>query len=239
VGGWRGNLDTQFESVQPDAWLTFGLALVGGYGDAAGLVLARTFTGHITGNVVLTAVSMVARDWHGTLEHLLAIITFLVGVFLSVWVLNPRSARPAPSLSRVMGIEATLIVVACFALESTLALRLELFVACVSLALGMQNGAFRQSGGISVHTTYLTGMITSLITTKAGKLFGVTLQPAAGAKPRTALLGGIWIAFFLGAASGAAAIFRFRSFGMLGAALVLLALMVRTYFAGRREHLSD
>jgi uncharacterized membrane protein YoaK (UPF0700 family) len=229
----------QFESVQPDAWLTFGLALVGGYGDAAGFVLAKTFTGHITGNVVLTAVSMAARDWHGTLEHLLAIVTFLVGVFLSVLMLHPQSARPAPLLSRVMGIEVMLIAVACFALESTLALRLELFVVCVSLALGMQNGALRHSGGISVHTTYLTGMITSLITTEAGRLSRVTLQPAAGANPRMALLGGIWIAFFLGAASGAAAVFRFRSFGILGAALVLLALMVRAHLAGRREHSSD
>jgi len=34
---------------------------------------------------------------------------------------------------------------------------------------GLQNGAFRRVGGISVHTTYLTGMITSLIASEAEK----------------------------------------------------------------------
>src|SRR5258708_4695282 len=35
-----------------DSWLYFGLAFVGGYCDAAGYVLAKTFTGHITGTLV-------------------------------------------------------------------------------------------------------------------------------------------------------------------------------------------
>jgi uncharacterized membrane protein YoaK (UPF0700 family) len=33
-----------------DAWLSFGLAFIGGYGDAASFVLAKTFTGHVTGS---------------------------------------------------------------------------------------------------------------------------------------------------------------------------------------------
>jgi uncharacterized membrane protein YoaK (UPF0700 family) len=39
--------------AQPDRWLSFGLAFVGGYGDAASFILAKTFTGHVTGNLVL------------------------------------------------------------------------------------------------------------------------------------------------------------------------------------------
>ncbi len=35
------------------AWLSFGLAFVGGYGDAASYIIADTFTGHVTGNLVL------------------------------------------------------------------------------------------------------------------------------------------------------------------------------------------
>jgi len=46
----------------PKEWLSFSLAFVGGFGDAAGFVLAKTFTGRITGNLVLTAVSMTAAD---------------------------------------------------------------------------------------------------------------------------------------------------------------------------------
>ncbi len=39
------------ENEQINSWLSFGLAFVGGYCDAAGYVLARTFTGHITGTL--------------------------------------------------------------------------------------------------------------------------------------------------------------------------------------------
>jgi uncharacterized membrane protein YoaK (UPF0700 family) len=42
---------------QTDTWLSLGLAFVGGYGDAAGFVLAKTFTGHVTGNLVLGAIA--------------------------------------------------------------------------------------------------------------------------------------------------------------------------------------
>jgi uncharacterized membrane protein YoaK (UPF0700 family) len=68
----------------PEQWLSFILAFVGGFGDAAGLVLAKTFTGHITGNLVLAAVSMVASDWRTTIARLLAVVSFLAGILLSV-----------------------------------------------------------------------------------------------------------------------------------------------------------
>ena len=45
---------------QTDAWFSFGLAFVDGYGDAASFVLAKTFTGHVTGNLVLGAIAVAA-----------------------------------------------------------------------------------------------------------------------------------------------------------------------------------
>jgi len=101
-------------------------------------------------------------------------------------------------------------------------------VICLSLALGLQNGAFRRTGGISVHTTYLTGMITGLIATEAEKL---AFQGAPGRTtaldPKFGLLCGIWAVFVLGAAMGAAAAFHFKELGILGAALILFAIIVR------------
>jgi uncharacterized membrane protein YoaK (UPF0700 family) len=47
---------------QTDTWLSLGLAFVGGYGDAAGFVIAKTFTGHVTGNLVLGAIAVAAHD---------------------------------------------------------------------------------------------------------------------------------------------------------------------------------
>ena len=41
-------------------WLYLALGFVGGYGDAAGFVLAGSFTGHATGNIVLGAIAVAA-----------------------------------------------------------------------------------------------------------------------------------------------------------------------------------
>jgi|ERR1700730_4805945 uncharacterized membrane protein YoaK (UPF0700 family) len=39
----------------------------------------------------------------------------------------------------------------------------ELFIVCMCLALGIQNGALEKTNGISVHSTYMTGMVTALM----------------------------------------------------------------------------
>jgi uncharacterized membrane protein YoaK (UPF0700 family) len=214
---------------QSDTWISFGLAFVGGYGDAASFVLAKTFTGHVTGNLVLTAIAVAAHDWRAALEPLSAIVTFLIGISLSVLIVRPLKARLSwPLLPTIMGIEVILIVAASLALASDMAHGVELFVIFVSLALGLQNGAFRRVGGISVHTTYLTGMITSLISTTTERHASEVTPPTLGSPdPKVGLLCGIWITFVLGAGTGAAMVLHFKALGMLGAALPLIPLLLR------------
>jgi len=214
---------------QNDTWVSFGLAFVGGYGDAASFVLAKTFTGHVTGNLVLAAIAVAAHDWRAALAHLSAIVTFLIGIFLSVVIVRPLNTWPSwLLLPTIMGIEVILIVIASLALASGVAHGIEIFVIFVSLALGLQNGAFRRVGGISVHTTYLTGMITSLISAEAEKYASEVIPPDVRASdPKIGLLCGVWIAFVLGAGTGAAMVLHFKALGMLGAALLLIPLALR------------
>jgi uncharacterized membrane protein YoaK (UPF0700 family) len=209
---------------QADARLSFGLAFVGGYGDAASFVLAKTFTGHVTGNLVLGAIAVAAHDWRAAFGHLSAIVTFFVGVLLSSLIVRPLKDWPSwPLLPTIMGIEVILIAAASVALASGVDHRVAVFVILVSLALGLQNGAFRRAGGISVHTTYLTGMITRLVSAEAEKYASeVVLSPVRAPDPKIGLLSGIWIAFVLGAGTGAAMVLRFKALGMLGAALLLV-----------------
>jgi uncharacterized membrane protein YoaK (UPF0700 family) len=214
---------------QTDAWLSFGLAFVGGYGDAASFVLAKTFTGHVTGNFVLAAIAVAAHDWRAALGHLSAIVIFLIGIFLSVLIVRPLKTWPSwPLLRTVMAIEVALIVAASLVLSSHMAHGVEIFVILVALALGLQNGAFHRTGNISVHTTYLTGMITSLITAESEKYASGVLPGSSGTPdPKIYLLFGIWIAFVLGAGTGAAMVLHFKALGMLGATLVLILLILR------------
>jgi uncharacterized membrane protein YoaK (UPF0700 family) len=222
---------------QTDKWLSLGLAFVGGYGDAASFVVAQTFTGHVTGNLVLGAIAVAAHDWRALFGHLSATGTFLVGVLFATLIVRPLSARkPWPLLPTVMGVEVILIEGGSLVLVCDVAHRIEIFVNFVSLALGLQNGAFRHVGGISVHTTYLTGMITSVISTEAEKHAAAVVPPPARVPdPKINLLLGIWIAFVLGAGIGAAIVLQFRAFGMLGAALVLVLLILQNSMVSQTE----
>jgi uncharacterized membrane protein YoaK (UPF0700 family) len=62
-----------------DALLSCCLAFVGGYGDAASFILAKSFTGRVTGNLVLGAIAIAAHQWRTALQHLSAIVTFVMG----------------------------------------------------------------------------------------------------------------------------------------------------------------
>jgi uncharacterized membrane protein YoaK (UPF0700 family) len=227
------------ENQQISSWLSFGLAVVGGYCDAAGYVLAKTFTGHITGTLVLAAISVAGHDWRTVLRHLLAIALFLSGVVL-ILIWSRFIARPPYRflLPIVMGVEMVLISTAYFALTSHLTAKFGLCVGCLSLALGLQNGAFSQAGGISVHTTYLTGMITSLLKAESERYSSQgTASDKSVSDRKVKLLGGIWSAFVLGATVGATAVFWFGAPGLLGAALLLLAMTIR-HFVLRRHALA-
>src|SRR5258705_10499650 len=78
----------------PEAWLYFALAVVGGYGDAASVVLAKTFTGHVTGSLVLAAIAIAAHKWSALMAHFSAVLFFLVGIMSSLLI--ERALAPWP-----------------------------------------------------------------------------------------------------------------------------------------------
>jgi len=209
-----------------NTWVSLALAFVGGYGDAAGFLLANSFTGHATGNLVLAAISIAGADWPTFFRRVLAIALFLAGIPLSVTLERFVARKPSWSLLRaMMGIEIVLISIAYCALTSHLAARLQLFVGCMSLALGLQNGAFRKAGDIGVHTNDLSHGNDHLIRTEAeGRTAGGARNRAPD--PKGNILCGIWLAFVVGAAIGATMVFHFEALAIFGTAFVLLAMML-------------
>jgi len=218
------SLDMSSDPPQVDRWLSLGLAFVGGYGDASGFLVANTFTGHVTGNLVLVAIDLVRKNWAGTFGHLFAVLSFLSGVSLSVLLTRTRNPW---SLRKVMLIEGALMCIAAVALSSHAFRSAELFVFCVALALGLQNGTVRRAGGFSIHTTYLTGMITNLMITETGSWFSAAGSPPVSVQNLEArLIAGIWVLFVLGAATGALTILGFKDLGFAGAPVLLLGLLL-------------
>ena len=222
------------EELGNNPWLSFGLAFVGGYADAASFILAKTFTGHVTGNFVLTAISIAGHDWPTFYRRFLAIAIFLIGIILSVILERLVAKKPTWSLLPVvMGLEIVLIALAYVAMISHLGARLELFVTCMALSLGLQNGALRQAEGITVHTTYVTGMLTNLLTAGAKRYISPATRGAND--PTVGLLCKIWLAFVLGALLGATMVFHFQALGILGAALVLVVFLIRHFIVMSRR----
>jgi uncharacterized membrane protein YoaK (UPF0700 family) len=97
------------------------------------------------------------------------------------------------------------------------------------LALGIQNDALRKTNGFSVHSTYVTGMVTTL-TQKSFQHFFATRSPEPdSAKHSTGaaiqVLAPMWTSFLSGALAGALMVASFHSVGLLGIVLLLIVLI--------------
>jgi uncharacterized membrane protein YoaK (UPF0700 family) len=208
--------------------ISIGLAFVGGYADASSYLLARTFTGHLTGNCVLAAVSAASKEWYLTLDRLLAVIVFLAGILVSLILNRFVAVRLRQySLAIAMFIEVLLIVSASLFLINRA--NAELFIVCMCLALGIQNGALDKTNGISVHSTYMTGMVTTLMQKSFRHLSSKRSPKEDSSRDSVRLtiqvLAPMWISFIFGALAGAVIVSSFHSVGLLGIVLSLVLLM--------------
>jgi uncharacterized membrane protein YoaK (UPF0700 family) len=209
--------------------ISIGLAFIGGYADASSYLLARTFTGHLTGNCVLAAVSAAGKDWYLTLDRLLAVFFFLAGIFFSVILDRFASARlKQSSLAIAMFIEVLLFLSASLFLSNRA--NEQLFIVCMCLALGIQNGALHKTNGISVHSTYMTGMVTTLMQKCFDHLSSKWSPKEDSSKHSVRLtiqvLATMWISFIFGAVTGAFIVSSLRSIGLLGIVLLLILLIL-------------
>lgn len=209
--------------------ISIGLAFIGGYADASSYLLARTFTGHLTGNCVLAAVSAASGDWYLTVDRILAVIVFLVGILCSLTLNRFAPSRwQQSSLAIAMLIEVLLFLSASILLSNSA--NKELFIVCMCLALGIQNGALHKTNGISVHSTYMTGMVTMLMQKSFDHLSSKQSPQedfsTGSARHTIQVLTPMWISFILGALMGAVIVLRFHQIGLLGMAFLLILLIL-------------
>jgi uncharacterized membrane protein YoaK (UPF0700 family) len=105
----------------------------------------------------------------------------------------------------------------------------ELFIVCMCLALGIQNGALHKTNGISVHSTYMTGMVTTLMQKSFDQLFSKQGPKKDSSKTSARLpiqvLASMWMSFIFGAVAGAVTVSFFHSIGLFGIILPLILLM--------------
>jgi uncharacterized membrane protein YoaK (UPF0700 family) len=193
-----------------------GLAVVGGFADAASYVRVGAFSGHVTGNCVLAMLSLVNHDWKLLELRGLAVAVFVIGIAIAITVARGLSVR------MVLLLEALLLVGAGW-FPAAWGWG---FLTLLSLAMGLQDGVMQRAEGIGIHTTFMTGLVTNLVDRlrrKRGGKKAETEKAKTGSKVPALLL--VWTLFLAGAAGGVAATEQWGVRSAWVAAALVLALL--------------
>lgn len=190
------------------------LSVVGGFADAGSFVLVHSFTGHITGNSILMAVYMAQGRWAEVATCVVAIIAFLAGTAAGTGWPHVPGRSACRRLAGPIAIEIVLIGLGLAGLSlAPQPSGRTLFIACLCLALGVQNGVLGKIASTSFHTTFITGLSTMLVASFVAGHTG----------PKRKLLPPIIGCFIVGAFVGA---FTASQLGSLGFAVVLAPLVL-------------
>ncbi len=211
--------------------LSFVLAFTGGYADAASFLLTKTFTGHLTGNTVLGMVHLAQGTWREAGRNILAVASFAAGTAAADWLpTNAGAPKEARQLRGPLAIQGLMFLAAAGCLGWGKPLYVDLGAACLCAGLGLQNGAIRKCDGISVHTTFITGISTSLL---ASEVQRATDQKQLDGKARHSMnvLAGILCLFASGALVGGFLSHRFREVGLVGIFVPWAVAMLLAVFA--------
>ncbi|MFO1458592.1 MAG: YoaK family protein [Verrucomicrobiota bacterium] len=197
------------------------LAWVGGFVDAAGfLVLMGLFTAHMSGNSTGLGVALATGHWDEAIRRGFVIPIFVLATMAGVaWIevrtqSDPSEAVRNRAIADVLGAEVLMLAVF-FALGTWMGAPISLtsrpgeFVAATSaaaIAMGLQNAALRRVQATSVHTTFVTGMLTEfavgivrwILSSRRGNA-----EDARRARGVAEVAGLVWSTYAVGAVMGA------------------------------------
>jgi uncharacterized membrane protein YoaK (UPF0700 family) len=201
----------------------FGLASIAGCINAISLLdFNHQGVSHLTGSSTLLGVSMAQLEYAQSLHLLFIIAAFMLGAALSGFMLNGAVLRLGRSYSLALLLEAVLIVLAMWALESSS--KTGHFLA--SAACGLQNGMVSTYSGATIRTTHVSGLFTDLGTMLGARLRGHPIDS------RKAVLFLLLIAGFIaGGSVGTIGFQHWQSAALLipAAAALMLALVYSIY----------
>lgn len=196
-------------------WL---LAFVAGAINAGGFLAVQQYTSHVTGMVSALGDHLALGHLGLVVEGVAAVLSFLLGAMCSAILINfARRKAMASEYALPLLLESALIL--CFGLlgarlASFEGLLLPLTIVLLCFIMGLQNAVVTKLSGAVIRTTHMTGVVTDL-GIELGKLLYWNADTPAQApvradRDRIVVLGGLLLAFLLGAVSGA---FGFKHFG--------------------------
>ncbi|TYL91147.1 DUF1275 domain-containing protein [Bradyrhizobium rifense] len=173
--------------------LACALSGLAGYVDGIGFLhLGGLFVSFMSGNSTRLGVSLAEAQWWQAAGALGLIALFVVGAAAGSLVVLGGGTERQPGL---LLIEAVLLAAAALCHADGLP---NLAIACIVLAMGLENAVFQIDGGAGLGLTYVTGALV-----KAGQLLAVSLTGGPRWSWAPNLL--MWAALVAGSAAGALA----------------------------------
>jgi uncharacterized membrane protein YoaK (UPF0700 family) len=194
--------------------------------DAYGYLTFKTYTSFMSGNTTQTGSQIGLGDLAAAMPALLAIVSFVIGVFTGTW-LTHSGTHQARRLR--FGVVAALLAMS-IGLTSLGWSGGAVSIATLSVAMGIMNTALSHFGTESVSLTFVTGTLSKMGTHLALSIKRAPLPDAQGSwdthAQRAFLLLGIWAGFLTGALLGGVATSRVGVWVLLLPLLILLALTI-------------
>ncbi|MBS0848059.1 YoaK family protein [Citrobacter sp. JGM124] len=200
----------------------FLLAFIGGFVDACSFVLFEAFTGHLTGNSVLSMIYVAQKDWALLLLSVISIFGFVLGTLTGTFTrMKSPSLVREPYIVTLVFLLFSIVFLLHFFIPELYSMNLAIFI--ISLSMGIQNGYFNKAGDVSVHSTYVTGMTTSCI--------GAFLKNTPEDNSKKVLLAAV-LSFIFGALAGG---FLSVNYHFAGFSVVLILLAIAIIYSIRRH----
>ena len=178
VSGW----------VQRDTNTAALLCVAGGMADAIGYVQSGVFAANMTGNTVLTGISLANGQFAVAIERASTFGTFFGGAML-----GRLSLRFAKSAWLPLLIEALILCASSFVQPASLT------VLCIAFAMGMQATAITRFQGAAISTIVLTSTLARLAEATLDFFARHEIFATPSQKHPAALLTITWIAYAAGA----------------------------------------
>lgn len=188
------------------------LTFAAGSVDVAGyLAIYRIFTAHMTGDTVHLAEHLFSGQTGEAVKAAAVIGAFLMGSIAGRSLIEIGSRKHIRSIaSATLLIESALIAAVILVAKVTTDMHAMASITMLAAAMGIQTATLTRIGSLTVHTTFVTGMLNKLAQLLSQALF---LTRDARRKPEAAMtrqsvlrqaqfIFSVWMFYFAGAATG-------------------------------------
>ena len=209
------------KAARVQGWRAAGRALISGYVDSFTLLNFGVYASFMSGNTTSAGLHAGYAKFALAGHSLLPIPFFVLGIFIGTLLVLANPHRELPRHSFLVAALLTFdIALIYFRWPGWLS------ITVLSTAMGLMNTSITHVGGQAVSLGFVTGDLNNFAQRLA---MGIRRDPVPLRQGswdnhwwRAALLAGIWTAFLIGAALGAALASRFTMWALLPPVLILL-----------------